>query len=125
MLRYFPSYLIDFYRRAMMQISSSSRYKKQGAAKKNFSSLPKIGNKMMILIQLIGVVFALFYFFVKRKHSYWKRLGVPHIKPEFFWGNTRGVDTDIHHSEFWRRMYLKLKHNGSPVSGVYLYTEVN
>lgn len=79
---------------------------------------------MMLVIQLIGVVFALFYFFVKRKHNYWKRLGVPHIKPDFFWGNTRGVDSTLHHSEFWRRMYMKLKDNGSPISGVYVYTEV-
>jgi cytochrome P450 family 6 len=77
---------------------------------------------MMLLIQLIGVALALFYFFVKRKLSYWERLGVPHIKPDFFWGNTKGIDSKYHHSEFWRQMYLKLK-NAGPIAGVYVYTE--
>ena len=92
--------------------------------KKLQSFIGKLPVKMILIIQVSGVVFALFYIFVKRKHSYWKRLGVPYIEPEFFFGNTRGVDTDIHHSEFWRRAYTKLKKNGSPIQGVYVYTEV-
>lgn len=77
---------------------------------------------MITAFYLLGAIFLFFYFFVKRKHNFWKRLGVPYIEPEFFYGNSKGIDKTIHHSEIWRNHYFKLKDKG-PVVGFYLYTE--
>lgn len=45
---------------------------------------------------------------------------VPYVEPEFFYGNSRGISKDFHPGEFWREMYLKLKHKG-PIGGTYMY----
>lgn len=77
---------------------------------------------MALVLYLFAAIFALFYFFVKRKLGYWKRLGVPHIEPDFFYGNSKGIDSVYHNSEFWKKMYTRLKGRG-PVAGIYVYTE--
>ena len=68
-------------------------------------------------------LFLLFiYVLIKHRQRYWKRLGVPYIKPTFFFGNTLGVDVRIHHTAFWRKIYDQLKTMG-PVGGFYVFTE--
>lgn len=75
----------------------------------------------MVTLYLLVIILLIFYAFVKRQLSYWKRRGVPYIEPHFFFGNTMGVDYTIHNSEFWKKMYTRLKGKG-PIVGVYVYT---
>lgn len=62
------------------------------------------------------------YLFIQRKHQYWKRLKVPYVEPEFFYGNSRGIDREYPSGFFFRDMYLKHKSKG-PIFGVYVFTE--
>jgi cytochrome P450 family 6 len=75
----------------------------------------------IFLITLIVIIFFTF-FILNRKHSHWKRQNIPHIAPEFFYGNARGVGVTYVHADFWKNMYLKLK-SYAPLCGVYLYYE--
>lgn len=76
----------------------------------------------MTFVILALILFTLLYILIKRRQTYWQRLGVPYVEPEFFYGNSKGIDKTIHHSEIWRNHYFKLKEKG-PVVGFYLYTE--
>ncbi|KAG5674637.1 hypothetical protein PVAND_004591 [Polypedilum vanderplanki] len=62
------------------------------------------------------------YYFIHRRLNYWKVRNVPHIEPEFFHGNARGVGKTISPGKFFKDMYFKLKNKG-PVVGVYMYVE--
>jgi cytochrome P450 family 6 len=62
------------------------------------------------------------YLYIQRKHQYWKQLKVPYVAPEFFYGNSRGIDKVYPSGFFFRDMYLKHKSKG-PIFGVYIYTE--
>lgn len=62
------------------------------------------------------------YLVLKMKLNYWKAKNVPYVEPEFLYGNSRGISKDYHPGEFWREMYLKLKHKG-PVGGAYMYVK--
>lgn len=76
----------------------------------------------LVLTIFLGVV-ALIYWFVHHKLQYWKNRNVPHIEPEFFYGNARGISKKFSTNEFVQRMYLKLKSmNVGPVAGVYMFT---
>ncbi|KAL7015223.1 hypothetical protein ACKWTF_016353 [Chironomus riparius] len=71
-----------------------------------------------ILTLLIG--FALFaYYLLHRRFTYWERRNVPHIKPEFIHGNSRGIGKDFSSGTFFKNMYNKLKGKG-PLVGVYV-----
>lgn len=56
------------------------------------------------------------YLFIQRKHQYWKRFKVPFVEPEFFYGNSRGIDKEYPSGFFFRDMYLKHKSKGSSTS---------
>lgn len=60
------------------------------------------------------------YLIVNHKLKYWKNKNVPHVKPEFLYGNSRGISNDYHPGEFWREIYRKLKHQG-PIGGAYMF----
>lgn len=62
------------------------------------------------------------YLFVQYRYQYWKRQGIPYVKPIFFHGNTKDVDTKRHHTEFWKEIYQELKHQG-PVGGFFNYLD--
>lgn len=68
---------------------------------------------------VIGIV-GFIYFYVHHKLQYWKNRNVPHVEPEFFYGNTRGIGKEYHSNEFIQRMYFKLKPLG-PIGGVYMF----
>lgn len=70
---------------------------------------------------LLGVAVTI-YWFIHHKLQYWKNRNVPHIEPEFLFGNARGISKTFSPNEFVQRMYLKLKSmNVGPVAGVYIF----
>lgn len=77
-------------------------------------------NTIFILIALFTGLLSIMHLVLNRKLKYWKSRNVPYVEPEFLYGNSRGISKDFHPGEFWREMYLKLKHSG-PVGGVYMY----
>lgn len=75
----------------------------------------------LVISILLGVA-ATIYWFIRQKLQYWKNRNVPHIEPEFPYGNARGISKKYSSNEFVQRMYLKLKSmNVGPVAGVYIY----
>ncbi|KAG4072089.1 hypothetical protein HA402_015588 [Bradysia odoriphaga] len=79
---------------------------------------------MEILSVVIGILLSIVaatYWYIHHTLQYWKNRNVPHIEPEFFYGNARGISKQFSPNEFVQRMYLKLKTmNVGPVAGVYL-----
>jgi cytochrome P450 family 6 len=67
------------------------------------------------------VILSLMIYFVKRKYSYWKNMGVPYIEPVFPFGNVKGSGKDFHFSEIMTRAYHKLKAKGAPFCGLYFF----
>lgn len=73
---------------------------------------------LQILTFLVGIsLFA--YYLLHRRFTYWERRNVPHIKPEFLYGNARGVGKTISSGDVFANTYFKLKNKG-PVAGVYM-----
>jgi cytochrome P450 family 6 len=82
-----------------------------------------INIKMSAIIFTIGFLLTILFLvilFFQIKHQYWKKRNVPHIKPEFFYGNSRGMGTKYAYGAFWKKMYLKLK-TKKPIVGTYIY----
>lgn len=71
-----------------------------------------------IVTILIGILL-LVYYFLHRAFTYWKRLNVPHITPEFLYGNARGIGKSHSLGDFFKDHYFKLKNKG-PLVGVYM-----
>lgn len=72
---------------------------------------------------LLGVV-GLIYWFIHRKLQYWKNRNVPHIEPEFFYGNARGISKTFSPNEILQQMYFKLKARGfGPAAGIYMFIQ--
>lgn len=77
----------------------------------------------MIINILLGAA-AYIYWFVHRKLQYWKNRNVPHIEPEFFYGNSRGLGKKFSVNEFVQTMYFKFKSLGyGPVAGAYMFIQ--
>ncbi|CAO1424464.1 unnamed protein product [Diamesa serratosioi] len=68
---------------------------------------------------LIGLL-TIIYLFLRSKFSHWKRVGLPHVEPVIPFGNSKGLGTKYHVSEFLMNMYNQLKSKG-PICGVYMY----
>jgi cytochrome P450 family 6 len=75
-----------------------------------------------VLVSILAGLSLFIYYYISRRLSHWKRKDVPHIEPEFFYGNARGVNTTIFSGHFFRDMYFKLKDKG-PLVGLYLFIE--
>lgn len=67
------------------------------------------------------VIFALAIYFVKRKYSYWKDMGVPFEEPVFPYGNLKGSGKKFHFSTVMTRVYNKLKSQDTPFCGIYFF----
>lgn len=79
----------------------------------------------MVVLTLINILLgiaALIYWFLHRRLQYWKNKNVPHIEPEFFYGNSRGLGKTFGANDFVRKMYTKLKSKG-PIAGIYIYIQ--
>jgi cytochrome P450 family 6 len=75
----------------------------------------------LLLTAIIGITLFIYYF-IHRRLNYWKVRDVPHIEPEFLYGNARGVGKTIFSGQFFKDMYLKMKNKG-PLVGIYMYVE--
>lgn len=80
--------------------------------------------EFLTIINILLGVAGLIYWFIHWKLQYWKNRNVPHIEPEFPYGNSRGISKDYSPNEFVKNMYLKLKSKGvGPIAGVYIYIQ--
>lgn len=77
--------------------------------------------ELIFLFYALIAVVTLFYLFLKQKLKYWKNRNVPYVEPEFFYGNSRGINNSFHLGEFTKRIYIKLKPFG-PIGGMYMFT---
>lgn len=59
------------------------------------------------------------YFFYKRTFEYWKTRDVPYLKPQFPYGNTKGLGTKFHTFALMHKVYNELKNKG-PLGGIYI-----
>lgn len=60
----------------------------------------------MILIILLVTASILVYVYVQWRYTYWKRLGVPHPEPVFFFGNVLDALTmKSHYSSLIEKRY--------------------
>ncbi|KAL5288581.1 hypothetical protein ACFFRR_009051 [Megaselia abdita] len=50
----------------------------------------------IITLYLVALLLPLIYIFLDRRQSYWKKRGVPHLKPHFIYGNIKGVGKTVH-----------------------------
>lgn len=71
------------------------------------------------LVCILISVFLLAYTFCNRNFNYWKSRGVPNITPEFIYGNSKGLGTEYHTSDFMKRVYNEFKDKG-PFGGVHI-----
>ncbi|XP_055714122.1 cytochrome P450 6a8-like [Phlebotomus papatasi] len=70
------------------------------------------------IVFLVGGLVFLIYFFVKRKYSYWAKLGVPYAEPSFPWGNIGQVGSKLHSTELFQEFYKRFK-GKAPFMGFY------
>ncbi|KAL9913756.1 putative cytochrome P450 6a13 [Glossina fuscipes fuscipes] len=73
-----------------------------------------------LLIMLLVITYLAVYLKLRKLYSYWCKLGVPHEKPLFFFGNMKGLGYDCHWTEINRRVYKKFK-DSSPIAGLYIF----
>uniref|UniRef100_U5EVH3 Putative cytochrome n=1 Tax=Corethrella appendiculata TaxID=1370023 RepID=U5EVH3_9DIPT len=73
-----------------------------------------------MFIYLILIIFTLFYYYVKKKFSFWQRNDVKFIRPSFPFGNLQGFKRRFHSSQFVQNFYRELKGSG-PFGGVYFF----
>lgn len=72
---------------------------------------------VLIIISLIWTC----YFFITKRYSFWRRLGVPYIKPIFFpFGNLFNVGRKYHSCELLMKFYNENKHRG-PFVGMFFF----
>lgn len=62
-----------------------------------------------ILLHLILILASVAFYFIRRRFSYWKGLGVPHDPPHFLYGNLVGYRKTSSIHEIFRKFYLKYK----------------
>lgn len=74
----------------------------------------------IFIVLLIGVV-GLIAFWFKKKFSYWDERGFDYIKPDFPFGNLKGVGYQIHFSQKTRDYYTRYKNKAQAI-GLYFFT---
>lgn len=73
------------------------------------------------ILSLVALLLSLAVYFVKRRYSYWKDMGVPSEAPVFPLGNLKGIGREFHQSKVMQRFYMKLKSAGTPFCGLYFF----
>lgn len=68
----------------------------------------------------LAVIFLALILFVKHKHSYWKRLGIPYVQPHPVFGNVKEMITTEHSSITMQRCYNQMKGKGI-IGGIYMF----
>ncbi|KAH8236975.1 hypothetical protein KR038_001582, partial [Drosophila bunnanda] len=73
------------------------------------------------LLSALGAL-SVFYALVKVSLGYWKRRGILHEKPKFFWGNIKGVANGKRHAQdALQDIYTAYKGRGAPFVGFYVW----
>ncbi|KAH8254115.1 hypothetical protein KR032_008560, partial [Drosophila birchii] len=73
------------------------------------------------LLSALGAL-SVFYALVKVSLGYWKRRGILHEKPKFFWGNIKGVANGKRHAQdALQDIYTAYKGRGAPFVGFYAW----
>lgn len=73
------------------------------------------------IVSSLSVILALAFYFVKRKYSYWKDMGIPFEEPSFPYGSIKGIGKVFHPSMIMTRIYHKFKSAGTPFVGIFFY----
>ncbi|EAT39034.1 AAEL009133-PA [Aedes aegypti] len=73
-------------------------------------------------LNLLVMVFALSVILVRRRYSYWKRIGVPFIQPRFPLGSIGSIGTRIHSSQLLAQFYQQLK-GSHPFAGIFYFLQ--
>lgn len=76
---------------------------------------------MLAILACLVAALTLALFFVKRKYSYWKDMGVPYEEPVFPFGNLKGIGKKFHQSVIMDRLYIKMKSAGNPFCGIFFF----
>lgn len=80
-------------------------------------------NLIVALWLLCGSIVILWYLYIKKKHRFWKNLGVPYIPPIVPWGNIlHAANPKIHFAQLMKEFYDENKHHGDYV-GFYFLTK--
>lgn len=74
----------------------------------------------LILLVSVLILCLVFIFYIKRKHNYWLRCGIPFVEPRFLFGNLESTDKKDHLSLILSSVYQKYK-DKVPMIGLYLY----
>lgn len=82
---------------------------------KNKVSRMEVFTISTILMGIVGIL----YLYMKNVYSYWERKGVPYIKPEFFYGNSREIGKTKPFSQVFAEFYQEYKKKEKFV-GIYL-----
>ncbi|XP_070493934.1 uncharacterized protein [Chironomus tepperi] len=64
---------------------------------------------LAIIASIVLIAVTAVYFYVKKKYSYFKEHGVPHLKPTFPLGNLQGMGTKYHMFDVMMNAYNELK----------------
>lgn len=67
------------------------------------------------------LIITLIVYYVKKQFSYFEERGFEYIKPQFPFGNLKGVGSSIHFSQLSLEYYNKFK-NKAPAIGLYFFT---
>lgn len=81
----------------------------------------------MALVTIIGLIItaiSLVYFWIRKKYSFFEDNGFLHEKPEFPFGNLKGVGKDIHIVYKVKEYYEKFK-GKAPLFGMYFFINSN
>ncbi|XP_055696262.1 cytochrome P450 6a9-like [Lutzomyia longipalpis] len=70
----------------------------------------------------VVTLFVAGYLYVKKKFQYWEERGVPYVKPEFPYGNLKGIGTTTPANEMFPKIYKQFK--GKVLfGGMYFFTQ--
>lgn len=79
-------------------------------------------NWLTLSISLILVTITGLYFLLKRILSYWKRLGVYSVEPEFFWGNSKALfKGESSLADLSSKLYQEFKSKNLVGGGIYFF----
>lgn len=73
------------------------------------------------MIFIIFGVFLLIAAWIRNRYLYWEHHGILYEKPEFPYGNIKGISTKLGTFEIHQRIYEKFKSAGRPFVGMFYY----
>lgn len=71
-------------------------------------------------VLIVLSVLSAFYYFIRKRYSFWLDRDVPFVKPIFPFGNLKGVGKKFHSCDLMKKLYNENKHRG-PFVGLYFF----